>query len=148
MGPESRAIVADALAVGRLARGERWVFREIESRIAVTAEGRPLFVDRLRLDPARATFQGLGGMEGFGYLGTLGLFARGFGPWEDLARALEERLGEWPAVRGGATALPRDGCLVRFLAPSAYDLTEAARGLWTLARRLLLGLPPVDLRKW
>lgn len=146
-GPGSRAIVSDAFAIGRLAREERWAFRELVSRITVTSSGRPLFLDRIRLEPSRRTTEGLGGMERFGYLGTIALFAGGFAGWESVIRALEARLAGWPSLRGGVSPLARGGCLVRFLAPSAYDLTEATGGLWTLARQLLLGLAPLDLRK-
>jgi len=147
MGPGSRVILSDALAIGRLAREERWAFRELVSRITVTSSGRPLFLDRIRLEPSRRVTEGLGGMERFGYLGTIALFADGFAGWESVIRALEARLAGWPSLRGGVSPLARGGCLVRFLAPSAYDLTEATGGLWTLARQLLLGLAPLDLRK-
>ncbi|KRT73808.1 MAG: urease accessory protein UreD, urease accessory protein [Candidatus Rokubacteria bacterium CSP1-6] len=148
MGPGSRVILSDALAIGRLAREERWAFRELVSRISVTSGGRPLFLDRIRLDPSRRIPQELGGMERFGYLASLALFADGFAGWEDVICALEARLAAWPSVLGGVSLVAGGGCLVRFLAPSAQDLTEATRGLWALARHSLLGLPALDLRKW
>jgi urease accessory protein len=147
MGPGSRAILSDAFAIGRLAREERWEFIELVSRTTITRQGRPLFLDRIRLAPARGIPE-FGGMEGFGYLATLALFADGSERWENMVRALEEQLGEFPAVRGGASPTSGGGCLVRFLAPSAHDLGQATRGLWTLARRLLLDLPALDLRKF
>jgi urease accessory protein len=147
MGPGSRAIVADAWAVGRVARGERWQFRELVSRTAITAGGRPLFLDRVRLEPARGIPRGLGGLEEFDYLATLVVVGEGLPGWEDPARALDDCLGRWSGVRGGASPIGRHGCLVRLLALTAQDLVEATRGLWTLSRGLLLGLPPLDLRK-
>ncbi len=147
IGSESRAIVLDAFAVGRLARGERWGFRELVNRITVTSKGRPLFLDRTWLDPAKQTPTGLGGMEGFGYLATLLLFADGFGEWKNVACALAERLHELPSLRGGASPLARGGCVVRILAASAPDLTQVVQNLWALSRKLLLGLPPADMRK-
>lgn len=147
LGSGSRAIVSDAFAVGRLARGERWQFRELVSRITVTLEGRPLFLDRIRLDPPSGIPAGLGGMEGFGYLATLMCFADGLESWESAARALEARLDEIPSVRGGVSPVSRGGLVVRFLAASAPDLTQATLALWTLARQLLFGLPRLDLRK-
>jgi urease accessory protein len=148
MGPGSRAILFDAFAIGRLARGERWDFRELVSRTTVTRQGRPLFLDRIRLDPSRGVPAGLGGMEGFGYLATLAFFADGFESWQDMAGALEERLDGFPSVLGGVSPISRGGCLVRFLAASAPDLTQATHDLWALARRLLLGRPALDLRKF
>ncbi|MBI4589500.1 MAG: urease accessory protein UreD [Candidatus Rokubacteria bacterium] len=148
MGPKSRVILSDAFAIGRLAREERWRFRELVSRTSVTSRGRPLFLDWIRLDPSKRTPEGLGGMEGLGYLATLGLFAEGSKTWEATAAALEGRLHELSLIQGGVTPIVRDGVLVRFFSASAHDLTHATRGLWTLARQLLLGLPALDLRKW
>lgn len=147
MGPGSRAIIFDAFAVGRLARGERWAFGEMVNRITVTRQGRPLFLERTRLVPGEQVPAGLGGMEGFGYLATLGLFADRFDRWEELAHALETQLSQPGSVWGGVSPVSRGGLIVRFLAASAPDLTRSTHALWTMARRLLLGLPPLDLRK-
>lgn len=147
MAPGSRAIVVDAVATGRLARGERWVFGTLVSRITVTSGGGPVFLDRMSLDPSRRMPGGLGGMEGFDYLASIALFADDFAGWEDAMAALGARLAGWPSVRGGVSPMARGGCLVRFLAPSAYELTEATQSLWTLARGMLLGLPALDMRK-
>ena len=148
MEPKSRAILVDAFAVGRLARGERWGFRELVNLITVSSRGQPLFLDRMRLDPSTQTPAGLGGMEGFGYHATLALFGERFDAWESMARALEEQMSELRSVLGGVSPISRGGCVVRLLAASAPDLTQAIRGLWTLARQQLLGLPAVDMRKW
>ncbi len=148
MEKESRAVVFDGFAVGRLARGEEWTFKEIVNRTTVTCQGRPLFLGRARVDPSTRALAGLGKMEEFGYLASLGLFGEGFGRWETTARALEERLGELPALRGGVSQISRGDCLVRFLVALASDLTHAVGSLWALARQLLFGLPPLDLRKW
>jgi urease accessory protein len=148
MSPSSRAITVDAFAIGRLARGERWRFAEMDNRIAVSSLGQPLFLDRMRLDPSSQTLTALGAMESFGYLATVCLFADGVEDWESIVRSLQEELFKSPSIRGAASPLSRGGCVVRLMAHSAPDLTQAVRNIWTLARRLLLGLPAVDLRKW
>ena len=86
-------------------------------------------------------------MEGFGYLATFLLFSDRARDWADITCALVECLNELPSILGGVSPISRGGCVVRILAPSAPDLTQAVRDLWTLARKLLLGLPPVDMRK-
>ena len=148
MAMGSRAIVLDAFAIGRLARGERWLFRELVDRITVTSGSRPLFLERIRLDPSIRILGGLGGMESCGYVTTVVLLADGFGTWESVVRSIEQRLSEAPSVLGGVSQISRDGCIIRFLAASAHDMTRLSRDLWALARQLLLGLPAVELRKW
>jgi urease accessory protein len=147
LGTKSRAILIDALALGRLARGERWLFRELESRISVFSEGRPIFLDRCRLDPKKKSQERIGGMEGFGYLATLVLLGPSVVGWDEIAAALERHLLEKPTVFGGAGAIPREGCFVRLLCGSAPELTDAVQSLWGVARGMLLGLSPASLRK-
>ena len=147
MEAESRAIFLDAFAIGRLARGEQGLFKELVNRITVTFEDRPLFIERARLNPTRQRLFGLGGTEGFGYFATFVLLKAGSEMSSDVIRELERRLAQMPSVLGSASSLSRGGCLVRILAPSAPDLTLVVRSLWGLARQLLLGLPPVDMRK-
>jgi len=147
MGPRSRSILVDAFAIGRLARGERWTFTEMVNRIAVSSRGRPLFLDCMRLDPSSQTPAALGAMESFGYLATVGLFADGVDAWESMVLSLQEELLKSPSIRGAASPISRGGCVLRLLAHTAPELTQAVRNLWTVARQLLLGLPAVDLRK-
>jgi hypothetical protein len=53
-----------------------------------------------------------------------------------------------PNIRGGATLLSRGGCVVRFLARSAADMTLANGILWETARKTLLRLAPLEYRKY
>jgi urease accessory protein len=147
LGRDSRLIAYDALALGRVARGERWAFRSLSSEVRVTSDGRPLYWDRLRLTSASAPgLAGLGGAEGCAYLGTLLLCSPGSVRWDGARGALLDLLVSQGEVEGGASLLARDGCVVRFLAPSAHALTRFAREAWGVARKHLLGLPPLDLR--
>jgi urease accessory protein len=147
LGPQSRLILYDGLSLGRVARGERWAFHSLASEVRVTSAGRPLYWDRLRLSPhAAAGLGGLGGSEGCAYLGTLLLCGTGPAAWNDVLGAFLDRLARQSAVTGGASLLARHGCVVRFLSPSAHALTAFAREAWGLARRHLLGRPPLDLR--
>src|SRR5207247_38951 len=56
-------------------------------------------------------------------------------------------LEETPGAVGGVGALPRRGAVVRCLAASAPALTALFEALWAVARRELLGLPALALRK-
>jgi hypothetical protein len=44
--------------------------------------------------------------------------------------------------------LARGGCVARFLAHSAPDMTVANKTLWDAAREIMLNLPPFDQRKY
>jgi urease accessory protein len=148
MARGSRAIIVDSMAAGRVAHGERWSFTETDSRTEVFACGRPAYINRARIVPATKRPDRLGWMEGFDYMSCVGLFADGFMRWKEVSAALNEELKNAPNVRGGATLLSRGGCVARFLARSACDMTLANKTLWDAARELLAGLPPFGHRKY
>jgi urease accessory protein len=148
MARGSRAILLDSMASGRVAHGERWRFTEIDSRTEVYACGRPAYINRTRIVPAEKRPDQFGWMEEFDYLSCIGMFADGFTRWNEVSAALNEEMKSVPNDLGGASQLSRDGCVVRFLARSASDMTLANKKLWDAAREQLTGLPPFEHRKY
>jgi urease accessory protein len=148
MARESRAIIWDALAAGRLARGERWDFRALESRTEILLCGRPVFINRTRIDPLHQRPERLGLMEGFTYMASLVVLADGFRRWEGLIASIEAELKGMPQILGGVSLLAGGGCQVRIFTRSASDLTLAQAKLWAQARELVMCLAPFDLRKY
>jgi urease accessory protein len=148
MARGSRAIILDSMASGRVAHGERWSFTKMGSRTEVFSCGRPVYLNRMRIVPLTKRPDRLGWMEEFDYTSSLGLFADGFTRWKEVSVALNEELKSAPNVRGGASQLSQGGCVARFLARSASDMTLANKKLWDAARELLVGLPPFDQRKY
>ena len=148
MARGSRAMILDSMAAGRVAHGERWKFTEMDSLTEVFASGRPAYINRSRIVPAANRPDRQGWAEEFDYLSSLGLFADGFTRWAEVSAAMNAELEKVPEVRGAAGLLARGGCVVRFLARSAPDMTLANKKLWDAARGLLAGLSPFDHRKY
>jgi len=148
MAQGSRAIILDSMASGRVAHGERWSFTEMDSRTEVYASGRPAYINRTRIVPATKCPDRLGWMEEFDYMSCMGLFADGFSRWPQVTAAMNEELKSVPNVRGGATLVSRGGCVTRFLARSASDMTFANKKLWDAARAQVAGLLPFNHRKY
>jgi urease accessory protein len=148
MAPGSSAIVFDSMASGRVAHGERWKFREMDSRTEVFFSGRPAYINRAKIFPAMQQPDRAGWMEQFDYLGSIGFFADEFLGWKEFCAALNENLNAIPNVKGAASLLARNDCMVRFLARSASDMTLANQRLWEVGRRSLLRLPPFEHRKY
>ena len=148
MARGSRAILLDSMASGRVAHGERWTFREMNSRTSVYARGKPVYIARTRIFPSSGKPDRFGVMEGFDYLAGMAIFADGFTRWREVCGAASEELKCLPEVFGGASELSRGGCIVRFLARAASDMTAAHKMLWDMARGLIAGLPPFDHRKY
>lgn len=148
LGRESRAIVIDSLASGRVAHGERWSFTEMDSRIEVHVCGHPAFINRTRIVPAAMRPDRFGLMEDYDYMSCIGIFAGGFARWKELSAAANDLFDGAENIRAAATELSRDGCSVRILARSAPDMTHATKQVWDAARHLIAGLPPFDHRKY
>jgi len=167
----ARLILVDAFAAGRIARGEAWQFARIESAITVRDAGGWRWLDRLVLDGRRGEhYRGEGITGGHDYFATLAVLAgsargddagadepAGRAPdiagdsatpalaalGEDIARDLTAHAG----VVAGAGTLARGGLVVRVLAREAHQLLDALDAAWALARRRVLGLPPLALRR-
>jgi urease accessory protein UreH len=208
----SRGIFFDGFAAGRIALGERWMFRDFDSRTDIFLHGQPIFANRARIlgtssphlpqvvipsdrrdsrdlsssSPAanhNLPFRGselqlrhstaaslgalapeehssiarssqnsgpssLGRMAGYAYSGSMLIVANKFDNWRELLEKLRAELESIPNFFGGASLLAHSGCCVRYLAQSAIEFHAATERLRTLARRHLLGLPPLALRKY
>ena len=148
MARGSRAILLDSLASGRIAHGERWSFTEIDSRTEVVVRGKPAFLNRTRIDPAVHDPRQIGVMAEFDYMAGMGLFADEFDDWQRVAAAMNTELETTPQVQGGASLLARGGCVIRYLARSASEMTQMNKKFWDAAREWVIQLPPFDHRKY
>ena len=143
----SCAIVYDAIAAGRIGRGERWKFRELSSEVSMRLEGMRRYFSRASLIPASQALHGLGAMEGFDYFGSIiGIRDRARTTKEDI-NAIDAAITSTHGVWGGASALPANGFVAKFLASSAHAVNRAMLSGWSAARMQLIGLPRFDLRK-
>jgi urease accessory protein len=151
MGRGSRAIVLDSLASGRVAHGERWSFTEIDSRTEVFSRGKPVFLNRAKIEPGgqRHSRQiAWMKMKNFDYLICMGVFADGLENWQRVAAAMNAELESIPRIRGGVSLLSHGGCVIRYLARSASEMTQMNKKLWDAARELVVQLPRFDHRKY
>jgi urease accessory protein len=146
VGADATLIVVDAFSAGRVARGERWRFRRLESALTVTDDAGFLLHDRFVLEGGDARWDGLGFTEGAPYFATVAVVAPA--AVETLASAVSEAARVVPGARVGVGRLPRRGILVRCLADTAPVLGDAVRASWAAVRAVALGAPPADLRKY
>ncbi len=138
-------ILVDAFAAGRVGRGERWAFERLEGAITVRDAKGWLFHDRFALTRDGALDPGqLGAADGHAYFASMVVVG---GDVRVFARAVAARFAAGGEVSAAAAVLPRRGALVRCLASSAPALLGALDALWATARRDVLGLPALALRK-
>jgi urease accessory protein len=148
MDETARLILVDAFSAGRVGRGEAWQFALLDSAVSVRDRQGWLLHERFALRGAARTdvaWDGLGYAESHPYFAMVvivGSFDR-----ERFTTDVREQCPGAEAGRIGVAALTRGGLLIRCLAPSAPELIETIETCWGLARRALLGLPPLALRK-
>jgi urease accessory protein len=142
---DATLLVVDAFAAGRVARGEQFRFRLLESALSITDDEGWLLHDRFVLTGGGG-WAGLGYCEGAPYLATVAAVTPA--PIAVVARAVADALAAVPGARGGVGMLPRRGILVRCLADSAPALGDVVLATWNAVRGAALGAAALDLRKY
>jgi urease accessory protein len=135
-------VLLDAFAAGRVARGELWRFARLDSALSVRDARGFLLHDRLVLRDG-APGAGLGVAEDRPYFAMLTVITdAAVGAFIDDVAALASDDADV-----GAACLARRGVVVRCLAANAPALARTLDAVWGSARRCVLGLPPLGLRK-
>lgn len=144
----SKGIFLDAFATGRQALHEHWNFRDLDLLTEITLCGQLVFLNRLKIDPAKDHPHWIGAMNNFAYAASLTIVDDHPQEWPQILGGVRQELDLRSDIYGAASLLPRAGLSVRLLAKSAIALSAATRQLWTAARRLVLKLPALELRKY
>jgi urease accessory protein len=148
MDAGSRGIFVDAFATGRQALHEQWKFRDLDLRTEIKLNGRPIFLNLLKMIPFSHSLQSLGIMGDFFYAASLTVVDDHLREWPQILASLRWELENIPNIQAGASLLPAAGISIRFLTNSAIALTETITKLWTAARHHVFQLPPFELRKY
>ncbi len=147
LAPGATVLLWDALASGRVARGERWACASLENEIRIaTASGRSV-LERYVLAPLS---HGIGLAADWDYVGSLYLIGDGVSTERvkqmeaQIAEILDARPG---SVLGGVSEPAAPGLAVKLAAKSAQDLSETLNELWQAIRQELWNLPRPALRR-
>ena len=150
LAPGATVVLWDAIASGRVARQERWVFESIENEICIRTPLDGSVVERYCLAPGRM-FDLVGLVRGWDYVASFFVIGNAVAPdiWtsldEVLAAILEQRHG---LVLGGVSTPAAPGLAVKLVARSAPDLTETLAAIWAVVRKHLWNLPIPNLRRY
>lgn len=150
LAPGAMILFWDAIASGRIARGERWAFATLENEIRITTASGSALLERYALDPA-TNLGAIGLAADWDYVASLYVVNDAATP--EVWSRLETRIGlvldeHAEQVLGGVSQPAVPGIAVKLLAKSAPDLTRIQDGLWAAVRAELWGLPPVAWRKY
>jgi urease accessory protein len=136
-------LLAEVLAPGRLARGERFAYDLVRSRIDGWIGTRPVLFEQMRLEPQRRPIDGWGLLDAGVYLATLYvLTAQLFEAWvSGWNRQLVERYGECI----GLTELAHGGLVARTMGQTGQEVWRRLEAVRCLIRREGLGLPSLEV---
>jgi urease accessory protein len=138
LGPGARFIATEIVTPGRVARGERFAYRELSLTTTIRDDaGSELCVDTVLLEPLRGSPDRRGLLGGRPFLGSVVAVAPD-GDAAGLSDELDAASASLPSSAAGE--LPSGaGAYARILADSAPSIRAGVDRLWSTARTLLLG---------
>lgn len=148
--PGATLLLWDALACGRIARGERWAFARLENEIRIAMADSRSLVERYDLNGSRGPHR-TGLARTWDYVASFYLVGDSVGAerWKKLEEELALILDEHPEeVLGGVSEPAVPGLAVKLLARSAPALTRTFASLWAAARLRLWNRPMLELRRY
>jgi len=133
----------EVLCLGLPTRGERFMAGRLHSSLKLFIDGRPTFIDRLRIESA-SDLDSPAGLREFPVTATL----LATGVTRDSLKALRELLPEeTPKFLAGLT-LHNDILVGRYLGGSTFEARKIFEKIWTGLRPLLTGRDACPPRIW
>lgn len=142
LGSSARFLGWDVISLGRPVIGERFDSGHLDLGVDVRRDGRPVLLDRLRIDDGRG-LDGPSGLRGLPVMGTL-LASGATGAAVDAVRALLPASRQMPA---GVTLLD-DLLVLRALGWHCEPILGLFRTCWRTLRPVLLDRPASVPRVW
>ncbi len=142
---DARFIGWDVLCLGRRASGERFETGALQLATHVRRDGRPIWLERGRLEGGASLLDSPAGLAGFSVSATLLAAAPALSP-ELLAACREVRASE-AGARQAVTLLP-DLLVARYLGHSSEAARHWCAGLWQRLRPALAGREALPPRIW
>lgn len=152
LGPGAGLFWWEVIAPGREASGEVFAYEHIEMRTDVTANGRLIAAESIRLDPRNSALRSTARLGEYRYWATfyicrVGLDAAAWLAAEAHLREKARELNRPGETLWGVSALLADGLVVRGLAIRGRDALGGLHALWDAAKRRLYGRAAVPPRK-
>jgi urease accessory protein len=143
-------ILWDALAAGRIARGEQWAFSHFSNQIKITLSDGNSLEERYALAPTQDT-RSLTFEQDWNYVGSLYIVSDKVpsSTWEqtkeELVTVIERHSRQ---VLGGVSETSLPGLVVKVLTRSAPELNTVLEEMWSVVRMNLWGTALPTLRRY
>ncbi|MCB0226350.1 MAG: urease accessory protein UreD [Anaerolineae bacterium] len=142
----------EIVAPGRETRDELFAYEQLDMTVDITAGGRPIAIERLRLEPSARPVTSTVRLGPYRYFSTFYICRTGQpeAVWIDLEQelvALTPSASMGQATTWAVSTLPRDGLVVRGLGCTGRDLQTTLIELWQAAKHRLYNAPAILPRK-
>ena len=148
--PQSTLFLGDAMASGRIARGERWQFAHYANHITISMANGKKAIECYTLSCHHGS-DNIGLVRDWDYVASLFFIGDGYRTetWQTLQDILNEILERQPdRILGAVSELTVPGLIVKIVARVSSDLEKLVQELWSASRQHLLGAPPPALRRY
>ena len=133
----------DIVCLGRRGSGERFTRGSYRFSARLAREGRPLWIERGRIDGGGALLSSPAGLAGHSVFGTL------FAAFPNIERKiLDEMRTTLPEEGAGSVTLLPGVLLARYLGDSSEAARKYFAALWRILRPALSGRPAIEPRIW
>lgn len=150
LAESATVLLGETLYAGRLSRGERNAYDVFASDLEVVRpDGRPVMIDRFRLEPRAGRLGGLAVLDDRDIVATLYVLTA-LQPARAVADRLHEAMGATIVddTRFGVSVLPGDsGAWLRMVGDDTVTMARAWTAAWGAAHELLTGTPAPHIRK-
>lgn len=141
--PGGVCLVSEVLASGRAARGERFAYDMVRSRVEGWVAEQLALYEQMILEPKQRSYAGWGLLDGRCYLATLYvLTTQSLNAW---IPGWNRRLAEQDDECVGITALAHGGLMVRLLGQTGQQVLRRLDVVHRLIREEGLGLLPLNV---
>jgi urease accessory protein len=142
----------EVLAPGRQAMGETFAFERLQVSARVVSTAGPVLIEDFVLEPKTRALDAATRLGRHTHVATLYAFQPGrpsadFLELETQLNAAAQTESTRAGIRWGASALARDGVVVRGLSDSGLHLPATLLRFWNIARRFLVGVESEPPRK-
>ncbi|GAC1406749.1 MAG: hypothetical protein NVSMB49_26450 [Ktedonobacteraceae bacterium] len=142
----------ETVAPGRTAMGEIFNYELLQTEFALSAQGRPIAIERLKLEPHRRSLSSLARLASYYYFCSfyicrVGLEAARWLSLEGELRELAQKLTRPTEISWGVSTLVADGLVVRALGRQGRDISSGLLTFWRAAKMALFGQEAIPPRK-
>jgi urease accessory protein len=142
----------ETVAPGRAARGELFDYEHLLLDLSISAQGRPIAIERLKLEPHRRALSSPARLGCYSHFSSFYVLQVGLESvrWTDLEKelgALAQDLSRPGELSWGVSALVAHGLIIRAVSSQGRDIPSGLLAFWRVAKRYLYEEEPILPRK-